>query len=487
MASRTKEDISGTRIIVENGKVQEIIATGCPVGTSISVDRIFDAVPVRKKFLKRDLIEQGYCMDALTRLALSHLGLRMRVATHGREILNIPASKELSERISLVLGAEFMEQSVSVSGTREKVTLQGFISRPGLSKSNAKQLYFYVNRRFVKDYLLNHAVMTAYKRIIEARRYPAAVLFIGLPPEDVDVNVHPAKMEVRFRNPRELYEMVVEAIMEALSQASPISDKISFSIPEKKMGLDDYHARIEEALRRYALPLGKEKLLFEQSFGKKEDDRNAGEKTETTIITVKPVAEVSLRFSTAEYLGQIFGTYLVFSEHDALVLVDQHAAHERILFEQLKKASSNERVASQRLLIPEVFSLSPRDFSFLMDCVACFEEIGMEVEHFGGDTVVVKATPAFLSQLGAKELIMDFVEAFSEAERKMSLADKRDKIFALLACKGAVKANQRLSSAEVSELCKSLDAIPFSATCPHGRPVWVSFSGNDIERMFKRK
>jgi DNA mismatch repair protein MutL len=204
-------------------------------------------------------------------------------------------------------------------------------------------------------------------------------------------------------------------------------------------------------------------------------------------MTANPVDENSLRFSDMEYLGQFTGTYLVFSGRDALILVDQHAAHERIIFEELKKASSNERMISQRLLIPAVISLTPRDFAFLIESLACFEDVGMEIEPFGGDSLVVKAIPTFLSQLEAETIIMDLVEAFSETERKMNLADKRDKIFALLACKGAVKANQRLSPPEVSELCKTLDVISFSTTCPHGRPVYISFSSKDMERMFKRK
>ena len=216
MTTRQVSSPAGTRAIVEGGEVKEISDIGCPVGTSILVSRIFDPVPVRRKFLKSGMTEQGYCMDVITRLALMQPAVKIRVSVGGRLVLNIPAVPDLSERIALTLGQDFRGQLIPAAGESEGVRLQGFISRPEFTRSGAAQMYLYVNRRFVKDYLLNHAVMTAYRRLIEARRYPAVVLGLEVAPGDVDVNVHPAKMEVRFRNPRGIYALIVESLSGAI-------------------------------------------------------------------------------------------------------------------------------------------------------------------------------------------------------------------------------------------------------------------------------
>ena len=192
MISRQQSSGSGTRMVIEAGEVKAITDTGCPVGTSILVNHIFDPVPVRKKFLKTEGTEHGYCMDVITRMALAHPEVRIKVMARGREILNIPVANNIAERISLIFGTDFTDHMLPVKGTRENMMLTGFASKPDYSRSGTKQLYYYVNKRFVRDYLLNHAVMTAYRRLIEAKRYPSVVIFVDLPPEDVDVNVHPA-------------------------------------------------------------------------------------------------------------------------------------------------------------------------------------------------------------------------------------------------------------------------------------------------------
>jgi DNA mismatch repair protein MutL len=432
-------------------------------------------------------------MDVITRTALSHPEVRIRVVVHGREIWNIPAVEEISERVPLVLGTDFMDHMLPVKGARGSMTVEGFSSKPAYSRSNAKQLYFFVNKRFVRDYLLNHAVMTAYRRLIEAKKYPAAILFIDLPPGDVDVNVHPAKMEVRFRNPREIYDIIVETLVHVLANISPVSLRENGrTMPE------GYGERVREALKRYTVASGSGKLFFDKTV---KDylrprpaigqiwEKEASQKSPEEIRVEEKIPDRGLNFRDLEYIGQFAGTYLVFSSSDDIILVDQHAAHERVLFDKFKreKAMGGEKMMSQRLLIPEVASLSPGEFAVITESMKVLEDMGIEVEHFGEKTVIVKSVPAALSHVEPKGLFLEILEELSNAERPLGLEERQEKIFALLSCKGAVKANQRLSEAEVALLCRDLDATQFSSTCPHGRPVYISFNLRDIESMFKRK
>jgi DNA mismatch repair protein MutL len=497
MVTRPQSSLSGTRVIVEAGQVKTMDYAGCPVGTSVLVNHIFDPVPVRKKFLKTEVTEQAYCMDVITRMALSHPEVRIKVAVRGREILNIPATRDIAERISLVLGTDFSDRTIPVKGRKASIALTGFASKPEHSRSSTKHIYFYVNKRFVKDYLLNHAVRTAYRHVIESKRYPAAVIFVDLPTEDVDVNVHPAKMEVRFRNPRSIYDIVSEALVSALSAIGPgvVEDK-------DRLMPDGYSQRVQEALRRYTISTGSGKLFFGKSDG---DARTPGavrgkyqdNNKDVAHAQISPdgsdgeqeIAKQRPSFADLEYIGQIAGTYLVFSSTTGMILMDQHAAHERILFEKFKKGSPapGDKMIGQTLLIPEVVNLSSGECAALLESIKIMEDTGIEVELFGEKTVIIKSVPAMLSHIEPGELLHELLEEFSKTEKLLGLEERKEKIWALLACKGAVKANQELSEAEVEMLCRNLDATPFPSTCPHGRPVFISFKTGDLERMFKRK
>jgi DNA mismatch repair protein MutL len=486
MVTRRTESPVGTRIVIEGGAIREQTDAGCPAGTSIEISRIFEPVPVRSKFLKGEMTEQGYCLDWITRLALAKPGIRLRVSAGGRTLMNVPAAKDLAERIALTLGRDFSGQLVPAAGETEGSTLEGFVSRPEFTRSSAAQIYLYVNGRFVKDYLLNHAVMTAFRRIIEPRRYPAAVLFLSVPPGEVDVNVHPTKMEVRFRNPRGIYALIAETLGRAIGAGSPAAEQGAGSSAARSACA----VRVEEALKRYRISSGPDRLFFgRQALSHPETPLPAAG---TISRDPRPEAErqeEKRRFSDLGYLGQVAGTYLVFAAAEGMALVDQHAAHERILFERLKKraAETKGREPGQRLLLPEVVSLPPRDLSFLTESIPILEEAGMEVEAFGGDSVVVKAVPAFLSDAEARTLIGDLISECMEGDSKLPLAERRERIFTALACRAAVKANRGLSAPEVESLCRDLDALPGAATCPHGRPLTVAISKGELEKLFKRR
>ncbi len=493
MITKKRGRLSGTRIVVSAGRVEEISDTGSPDGTTITVSRIFDPVPVRRKFLKSEATEQGHCIDVITRTALCCPTVRIQVIAGGREILKIPATADVSERIALILGVDFTDRLVPVEATEGKTRIGGFLSGPDYTCSNSRNLYCYVNRRYIRDYLLNHAIMTAYRNVIEAKRYPSAVLSLTLPPEEVDVNVHPAKMEVRFRQPREIYRFIVESASRTLSGAGLSGGKPPAFAPSATLTrLAGYRERVEEALKRYTLSAGREKLRFDASpqTGQPDVPPDAPGLPENGEAAPSPERS-PFEFAGLAFIGSFAGTYLLFSgivsggEH--LVIMDQHAAHERILFERFAKSRKGEKIPGQRLLIPEVIHLTPKDSATLQDVVPVFERVGIEMEPFSGDSIVIRSVPAVLGHEDVRMVVRDALEAFSETGRTLSVQGRQDEIVRLLACRGAVKASQSLSPAEVAALCADLDRTPFSSTCPHGRPVYVILDRKELEKMFKRR
>jgi DNA mismatch repair protein MutL len=489
MTTRLRGALSGTSVTVTAGRIGEVMDAGCPEGTTITVTGIFDPVPVRKKFLKTDATEQGYCMDVVTRTALAYPHVRIQVMANGREVLKIPATGDLSERMALILGMDVMDQLLPVQAARDNTRLQGFISRPPFTRSHAKHLYSFVNRRYIRDYLLNHAVMTAYRNLIEPRRYPAAVLLLDLPPQDVDVNVHPAKLEVRFRHPREIYGMIVETLAQALAQLSPAPESGRYREAADPRRTVDYRDRVEDALKRYRLSSSSGKLSFPEAL---RQERHASFSLPDHERTGEPAADAvaetahTIKYGDLEYLGQVARTYLVFSAPDQIILLDQHAAHERILFEKLKK-NREERSVGQRLLIPEVLNLSQKDIVFLEESLPILAAAGIEAESFGGDSMVIRSVPVICSHVDTRAMIMDMLESFSESDRLLGLRDRQDKVFRLLACAAAVKANQSMTPQEAAALCRDLDETPSAATCPHGRPVYVTLGLGELEKRFKRR
>ena len=491
LLTRREDSLSGTRAVVRGGKIEEIIDAGCPVGTSVRVTDIFYSTPARKKFMKGDSTEQAHCMDTVVRLALSSPGVKMRVVANGRTVLAVPGTESMTDRIALVFGDDFGKHTLKVRGERDTVLLTGVISLPDRTRSNAKGQYYFVNGRFIRDKLLNHAVITAYRRLIEPRRFPYVVLFIEMPTGDVDINVHPAKMEVRFQNPSDIYGLIRETLTRSLAGMSVSLP--GFQNPSTDKGAGIYRERVGETLKQYVLQSGVEKRAFDMPVPPATRIPLPGFAGRREPIGEGPISsgesfapDETISFSTLAYLGQVAGTYLIFSSGSALVLMDQHAAHERVLFEKLKISQGGE-TSTQGLLIPEVVNLRPGRVALLMGIADILQSLGLGVEEYGENTVAVKQVPSFLSGCSLEELLSDVMEEIDDTGRTYQLDEMRDKILAVMACKGAVKASHPLTEPEVAALCRDLDAIPFAATCPHGRPLYTVIGARDLERMFKRK
>ena len=485
--SRRPEDLEGTKAVAEAGIVCEISPAGLPSGTQIQVTELFANVPARRKFLKSEATEQTACIDAVVRIALAHPDVKFTVVAGKREVFTAPVAGRISDRIGMVMGNDFPFHCREIKGNSGNVRLAGFISTPDFTKSNSKSIFLFVNSRFIRDNSMTHAMLAAYRQVIEPRRYPAAVLFLDMPGEEVDINVHPAKMEVRFKNSREIYDLVSRTVAQCLAVSQIPSDALTYRLaPREKTSAasgfwrpKDYPSsqeRTPEVYSRQNLRQAIESDLFARAGTPVGDPLRVEENFEGERIS----------FANRNYLGQFAGTYLVFGSEDGLMLVDQHAAHERIILERLKAATAD-RTLSQPLLMPEVVSLPPAQISLFEEALPMLVEIGMDLEIFGRDAIVVKALPASLPALLPYEIISDLADQLGDGQTKASFAERREKILASLACRAAIKANAVLSAQEVAALCRDLEKTPFNSTCPHGRPIRVQFSLYEIERMFKRK
>ncbi|MCK4535257.1 MAG: hypothetical protein KAT81_06950, partial [Syntrophobacterales bacterium] len=362
---------------------------------------------------------------------------------------------------------DFGRHTLEVEGQRGDATLRGIISMPDRTRANTKGQFYFVNNRFIRDRLLNHSVITSYRRLIEPRRFPYVVLFIDMPASDVDINVHPAKMEVRFRSSGDVYSLVTDTLSRALS--GMLVARTGFPEPSFGVSADAYRERVGDALKRYTVLSGAEKKIFNMNVSeggiRKAWDSSGwreGEEKLPNLFNERDVPEDVINFSSLNYLGQIAGTYLAFSSDGAFILMDQHAAHERVLFEKLK-ASTKESTHIQGLLIPEVVSLQPGRFDLLMNNIDALRDAGLGVERYGENTILVKQVSAFLADCSLETLISDIIEEIEDTGKTENADEMKDKILTVMACKGAVKANHSLTESEVAALCEDLDSIPFAS------------------------
>ena len=486
LLTKQGESPSGTRVVIEAGKVKTVSDTGCPAGTSVSVSRIFDNVPVRRKFLKQDATEQGHCIDVISRIALAHPGVRFSVLAGGKRLLDIPGTGDPRDRIVFILGQDLRDSLIPVRQEKKDMTVSGFVSTPEQTRANARNMFFYVNRRYVRDPVVSHAVMSAYRGLIESKRYPAVLLFVDVRVEDVDVNVHPTKMEIRFRNPGEVHDVVAEAVAEPLAKLSPRPGAAAGAEGTAGEAAEKYKAGVSEAMKRYRVSAGRDKAIFRPLQREEETLNRESGPAGTDLFERSESPDVRIPFSALRYVGQAGGTYLFFEHEGGVVVIDQHAAHERILFEELKRRAAGETPPSQRLLMPEVVSFPPKDYTSIMACMDSLRGSGFEAEPFGGNAVVVKAVPAILSHVHPGVLFRDLADEMSEWGKPQGLKDLNERILTFMACRGAVKASQDLSLPEVEELLRKLDAVPFSSSCPHGRPVFAQLTFQELEKLFRR-
>lgn len=494
-----KGSISGTSIQIDGGKEVEVKDFGGAVGTTVEVRDLFFNTPARLKFMKSNTTELSHITATVTRMAISYPSIRFIYNHNASQIYNLPSSRDLLSRICKLIREDeknFLEVSLntapppspSPSRGGGELRVSGYVSGPEINRPTNRETYIFVNGRFVRDRVVLHAIMDAYRTIMERDRYPLAYLFLDVSPTDVDVNVHPAKTEVRFRNTDGIHRAVYAAVSEALkgwtarkggvrSQESGVSGYDT----EKS----DYQDRVSDAIERYVsnAVCGTRNAELSQPF-------NFSTSQFPNFSLLTPDSELEEKrgfFSSLHVLGRVGGTYIVCSSGSNLCLIDQHAAHERIAFERLKAGYNNTVPASQTLLIPETIELNPSETGLLKEYAEALSKAGIELEHFGGNTFVIKAVPSALARRDVKGLIKDVVDELAHTERSRSMDDVMDGIFSRMACHSAIEGGDYMDPAEIKALLNDLDSIDFSSNCPHGRPVFVMLTQAEIEKMFGRR
>ena len=489
LTTRSVEDDSGWQIYAEGGTIRQADAVGAAPGTVVEARNLFFNTPGRRKFLRKEDTEFGHIADVISRLALSRPDVHFRLSHNGRNYLEAYRHNRLEERVAALLGRSITDNLLPVeadSGNGEM--LVGLLGAPGISRSTTGHIYTYVNGRFVRDRVIQHAILEAYRSLLEKRRYPIAVLFIDMPPETVDVNVHPTKHEVRFRNQQQVHDFIVSALRERLqSHAFELSSNESISVttgtqpqeyeryspptPEQK----DYRERIQESLAAFNEKVATAPAISVVSTVKGE-----------MAVWPKGQGEAPAMLDGWRLIGQYLNSYLLCQVNDELVLIDQHAAHERIGFERLRTQLMANGIDSQSLLFPVVLELDHREAAILTEHLSDFTRFGFEVEAFGGRSFTVKAVPALVTDIDAERLVRDLAAELNEIGRSGKLDDEIERVLAVLACHSMVRANQALSLSEMQQLLKNLAEIDFGSCCPHGRPVMHRLSKREIEKFFHR-
>ena len=478
-------------ITVEGGTVGAPEPAAHAQGTRIEVRDLFFATPARLKFLKTEKTEQTHAVDTIKRLAMAHPGIGFTLGDGNRDLLKLPAATGPDarlDRLSGVMGKDFRDNSLAIDAQREDMRLTGFAGLPTLNRGNSMMQFLFVNGRPVRNKLLYGALKGAYREFLASDRYPLVALFLDLAPDAVDVNVHPAKTEVRFRDAGLVRGLIVGAVKHTLAEAG---HRASTTVSETALGA----ARPEGLGGGYgggtyrggggptygggATGLRERADAFHSPL--------PGLDARPSAPDVVPADEDPADYPLGVARAQVHETYVVAQTRDGIVIVDQHAAHERLVQERIKTALDTGGVQRQGMLIPEVVELDEAAASRLVARAAELAELGLVIEAFGDGAVVVREIPALLGETDIKGLVLDLADDFAEWDEGLALTQRLGDVCATMACHGSVRAGRRLNGAEMNALLREMEATPHSGQCSHGRPTYVELKLADIEKLFGRR
>ncbi len=496
-------------VFVEAGRVEgpkPAPWTGRSVsGTRIEVRDLFHATPARLKFMKSERAETMAVTDAVKRLAMANASVAFSLESNGRTTFryaaHMPTPDGHLERLGSIMGRDFRENALPIEAERDGVRLTGFAGLPTLNRGNGQYQFLFVNGRPVKDRLLTGVIRAAYQDFLARDRHPMAALFLDLDPELVDVNVHPAKTEVRFRDAGNIRGLIIGSLRHSLAAAG---HRASTTVAGYALGRMQSEDRAEQ--RDAPLPqpsVWDRSSLFRDSYGAAPPRaatstapdfpapgfaEDSGRYDAPSVrFEAEPEAPAS-DFPLGVARAQLHETYIVSQTRDGIVIVDQHAAHERLVYEQMKAQMAGDGVKRQALLIPEVVELGEDEANRIIERAAELAEMGLEVEAFGAGAVCVRATPALFGNMDAAGLIKDLADDFAEYEEGLALKERFEDVMGNMACSGgAVRAGRRLNSDEMNALLRQMEATPYSGQCNHGRPTYVELKLADVERLFGRR
>ncbi len=479
LTSRQPGADSAWQLTVEAGRLGQVEPAAHPPGTRVEVRDLFFATPARLKFLKVERTESQHAIDIVKRLAMAHPDVGFTLQDDGRQALRLdPCPGDLFDarlaRLRQLLGPDFAENALPINAEREGVKLGGHIGLPTYNRGNAQHQYLLVNGRPVRDKLFVGAVRAAYMDFLGHDRHPVLALFLEVEPGSVDVNVHPAKAEVRFRDPGLVRGLIVSALRHALAQAG---HRASTTVAGAALGSFRPAFAPTPFPLQYAPP----------------PPRLPPGMAETATAWQSPVArtEVTPEVSADHPLGaaraQVHETYIVAQTADGIVIVDQHAAHERLVYERMKASLSETGVARQMLLLPEPVELDEAEVARLTARAGELAELGLVIEPFGPGALLVRETPALLGQCDVKGLLRDLADDLAEFDTALSLKDRLESVCSTMACHGSVRAGRRLSADEMNALLRQMEVTPHAGQCNHGRPTYVELKLADIEKLFGRR
>ncbi len=513
LVTRTKDSDIGTRVEIIGGKIRDVSDAGAPVGTMVEVKNLFFNTPARKKFLKTDNTENSHIVDAISGMALGNPHIQFRLFSNNKLQKSFSSSDNLFQRCVNVLGRDTADKLYRLDSKNLQLQypehVHGYCSNPSVTRSSSSKIFLFVNNRLVYDRGIISAVFQGYRQRIMKGRFPLGVFFIDISFDEVDVNVHPSKREIKFFNAQSVYKTVSQAIESTLSREQQNITAYSRAkiIPEEKFEYIDKDFQSGRAeygqikLTQIGSNLTQSDPIRPIPIQPVQIKSGKANKVEEPVMEWQPAfhpakpdisqltpenSSLTSHLSHLTILGQAMGTYIIAESHNALMLIDQHAAHERIVYEKLKKRYKTLNVQAQNLLVPETLELNFKETDFLLEIIEDLKSLGMIIEPFGDTTFVIKSVPSIIEQKEVKPIIFDILETALNKKDKFSKEAWLDKCLILMACHGAIRANFTLNNKEIQQLLIDLEQCENSRHCPHGRPIIVTWTKNQIEKLFKR-
>ena len=527
LTSRTASSPHAHEIRAEDGTLSEVGAASHPVGTTVEVRELFFNTPARRKFLKSENTEYAHCATMLERLALANPNVAFSLKNNGKTVFDYPA-QTLEQRVSAIMGADFQAACMAVDSGENVLHVHGFISKPTFAKGKTDLQFCFVNQRFVRDKVVLHAVKQAYRDVLHNQLTPAFALFLDVPPEQVDVNVHPSKTEIRWRDSQAVHQLVFHCLNKVLADTrADITSSVSNAgniLQERVMqqqsmntkgNFSDDTTRLPQPQLSSLMPKGREQVsgslkvapvhynafrapqqgrlslresqaamaTYAELYRQDDDDLSAFEQTR---LPEPPPTKPSQDYPLGFAIAQLLGIYVLSQTADGLILVDMHAAAERVNYEKMKAARKSGNLSSQMLLIPMTFEATHQERATLADHADTLREYGLSLADLGNGQIAVKAVPAMLSKANAADLVRDVLHELASVGSSQVTENMENQILSTMSCHGSVRAGRQLTLPEMNALLRDMETTPRSNQCNHGRPTWVRLSLADLDALFLR-
>ncbi|MBI4385084.1 MAG: DNA mismatch repair endonuclease MutL [Nitrospinae bacterium] len=493
---------AGCEVCVEGGTLLWARETAHPRGTTVEARQIFFNTPARKKFLKGDATEFAHIAQAVTHQALAHPRIHFTLTHNGRQVLNVLPTEHAQYRIAELFGTELAKELVQVGESSGDYLLEGYVSNPVFTRANRSAQYFFINGRFVRDRVVLHAVQHGYSHLLPKDQHPALFLYLSMDPRLLDVNVHPAKAEVRFANQQEVHQFISRGIRNALgrNESSPSASSRQSEVRAAEEPSPPPHPgqtgpRSQTAVsysaplhsRHESRDLSRALERFYQGGGEPVAGAQSSPERQIEIFDRKPSPLSSLIYSEFEPVGQLDNSFIILQGKKGIVIVDQHIAHERVLYERFREAAKNRKIEVQGLLFPLAVEFPPDEAHLLSAHLEMLGALGLELEPFGSNGFLLRSAPAIFKNDDYGEMLREIAESLSNRGSVQTVDEKREEIIVTMACRNAIKVNHPLEPDQIGKLLFDLERTEMPYTCPHGRPISLLFDMEDILRKFLRK